>query len=161
TRFEVQVGSTPSARLGNTITHLLEEEGAGSVAVLYPDAPLQLRTHVDSLAMALRRSAMVLAPGSRGTVAMAGFSAPIDFTDAFATPALTTLTDRGLDAGHDVDFARGSPRLSTATDLLSVLLEIRARDRADRVVPVHTAAAIDALALDVAVTADSLELSGG
>jgi len=159
TRFEVQVGSTPSARLGNTLTHLLEEEDVGSVAVLYPDAPLQLRTQVDSVAMALRRSSVVLSPGSVGTVAMAGFTAPIDFTDAFAAPALPTLVDRALDAGHEIDFARGSPRIRTVTDLASVILEVQARERADRIVPPHTAAVIETLGLGVDLDGDTPRLS--
>ena len=39
-RFERQVGSSFGARAGNTVTHLLREEGADSVAVVTPTAPL-------------------------------------------------------------------------------------------------------------------------
>ncbi|MGM0605912.1 MAG: hypothetical protein ACQETB_09620, partial [Halobacteriota archaeon] len=47
-RFEPQVGSTRSARVGNTITHLLREEGAQSAAAVPGTAPLMTRTLIDS-----------------------------------------------------------------------------------------------------------------
>lgn len=150
-RFEPQVGSTVSARLGNAITHLLEEEDTGTAAVLYPDAPLVARTTVDSLAMALRRTPVVLVPGGRGSIALAGFTTPVDFSSVFTPPALTRVTDRALAEGLEVDFSGGAPRLQTGESLLSTVLEIRARDRADRIVPPHTAATIEGLPLQVTV----------
>lgn len=158
-RFEVQVGSTPSARRGNTITHLLDEAGVGSVAVIEPDAPLLFRTQVDSLSMSLRRTDVILAPGGGGTVAMSGFGDTIDFTDAYASPALRTVTERALDAGHDPDYMAGARRIRSAADLVSVVVEIQARDRADRIVPPHTAATIESLGLDVVSKGDGLALT--
>lgn len=158
-RFEVQAGSTESARRGNTITHLLENEQPGSVAIIEPDAPLIFRTQVDSLAMALRRDDVILASGGDGTVAMSGFGTTIDFTDAYTPPALRTLTERAIDAGHDPDFTAGARRIQTPQDLRSVVVEIQARDRADRIVPPHTAATIESLGLTVTTTPDGLELS--
>jgi len=49
-RFEPQVGSSFSARAGNTVTHLLREEDADSVAVVTPTAPLLSRSIVDAAA---------------------------------------------------------------------------------------------------------------
>lgn len=159
TRFEVQVGSTPSARRGNTITHLLEEEGHSSVAVVEPDAPLLFRTQIDSLSMSLRRNDVIIAPGGDGTVAMSGFTDTVDFTDAYSPPALRTLTDRALGAGHDPEYVTGARRIHTVPDLVSVVVEVQARDRADRIVPPHTAAAIESLGLDVEARGDDLTLT--
>jgi len=61
-RVEVQVGSSKAARVGNTVSHLLEREGVTSAAAVEPDAPLFLRKDVDSAAMKLRRSPVVLGP---------------------------------------------------------------------------------------------------
>lgn len=158
-RFEVQVGSTTSARRGNSISHLLADEDVGSVAVLEPDAPLAFRTLVDSVAMALRRDPVVLAPGGNGSVAIAGFTTDLDFETAFEPPALISLTDRALDAGLSVDFANATTRLQTVADLRSILAEIQARDRADRIVPPHTTATIQDLGLEVTADGDDLRVS--
>mgnify|MGYP002760408091 FL=1 len=138
-RFEVQVGSTASARAGNTITHLLEQEGVQSAAVVRGDAPLLRRSTVDSAAMNLRTNEVVLGPSTDGRVYYAGFTAPIDFEAAFETPELETLVDGANDAGHDTEFLAMQPTLRTGADLATLVSAIRARWQAGRVVPEHTA----------------------
>jgi glycosyltransferase A (GT-A) superfamily protein (DUF2064 family) len=138
-RFEVQVGSTASARAGNTITHLLEQEGVQSAAVVRGDAPLLRRSTVDSAAMNLRTNEVVLGPSTDGRVYYAGFTAPIDFESAFETPELETLVDGANDAGHDTEFLAMQPTLRTGADLATLVSAIRARWQAGRVVPKHTA----------------------
>lgn len=152
-RFEVQVGSSRSARVGNTVTHLLEREGVQSAAVLDPVATLLERRHVDSAAMKLRQSAVVLGPSAGGQVWYAAFTEPVDFTDAMAPPALPTLADRGREADLDVDFTERLPRLDGATELASAVAELRARVAAEKLVPPYTAEAVAELGLDAA-TAD-------
>ncbi|ESS06007.1 MAG: hypothetical protein A07HB70_01552, partial [uncultured archaeon A07HB70] len=61
-RFEVQVGSTPSARLGNVVGHLLREADATSVGYLPPTAYDTPRTVVDGAAMKSRSAELVLGP---------------------------------------------------------------------------------------------------
>lgn len=139
-RFEVQVGSTFSARAGNTVTHLLREEGVRSAAVVRGDAPFLLRSTVDSGAMKLRTNEVVLGPSTDGRVFFAGFRAPIDFEDAFAPPELETLVDGANDADRDVGFLEMQPTVRTGADLVTLVSTIRARWQADRVVPEHTAA---------------------
>lgn len=149
-RFEVQVGSTASARVGNTVTHLLEREGVRSAAVLSPAAPLAGRTEIDNAAMKLRRSEVVLGPAEAGRVYYAGFTDTVDFEGAYAPPALETLTNRGVDAGHDVDYLPQSPVVETGRDLATVVSTVRARTRAGRAIPEHTATAVADLGLTVA-----------
>lgn len=148
-RFEVQVGSTFAARAGNTVTHLLREEGVDSVAILDGTAPFLTRPAIDAAAMKLRTSEVVLAPASRGHVAYAGFTAPIDFEGAWTPPEVATLADRAIDSELDVDFIERQPVLRTATDLATVVAEVEARRRAGRHHPPATAAAIDQLGLRV------------
>lgn len=148
-RFEVQVGSSHAARVGNTVTHLLEREGVDTAAVVTPRAALLARQQIDSAAMKLRSSEVVLGPATDGRVYYAGFAAPIDFTDAYAAPAVETLTDRALDEGFDVDFLPTQPLLETPHDLRSVVPLMRARRRAGRVVPPRTTALVDELGLRV------------
>lgn len=148
-RFEVQVGSSPSARAGNAVTHLLEEEGAATVAVVPADVPLLARTQIDSAAMRLRSNDVVLGPAERGRVYYAGFAEPADFAGALAPPALPTLAARGRDAGLEVDFLPQLTRVETGDDLCSVVAAVRARETAGRAVPEHTAAVVEALGLDV------------
>jgi len=147
TRFEVQVGSTHAARVGNTVTHLLEREGVQSAAVVEPAAAMMERRHVDSAAMKLRGSEAVLGPSPGGRVWYAAFTEPIDFTDAFERPAIGTLTDRASDEGYDVDYIERLPLIESEVDLASFVAETRARRRAERWVPPHTAAAIEGLGL--------------
>ena len=137
-RFERQVGSSFGARAGNTVTHLLREENADSVAVVTPSAPLLSRTLVDSAAMKLRTNEVVLGPSTRGRTYYAGFTEPIDFDGAFEDPSLPTLAARGRDADLDVE-------------LLDALPMLRARFAAQRVVPDYTAAFVHKHGLDVVV----------
>lgn len=148
-RFEPQVGSTFSARAGNTVTHLLEEEDATSAAVLRGTTPLLERTHVDSAAMKLRSSETVLGPTPNGSVHYAGFAEPLDFADAYDEPALETLTDRAVAADHDVDYVPMLPRVDTPVGLATTVSTVRARAAAERAVPYFTATLIDDLALHV------------
>ncbi|MGB9986196.1 hypothetical protein [Salarchaeum japonicum] len=137
-RFEVQVGSSYDARVGNTVTHLLRDEDESSVAVVDPRAPLLARKDLDSAAMKLRRRDAVLGPSQRGRVHYAGFTQPIDFAGAYTTPELDTLTARARDAGGDVDFLSQQPLVQTGTDLETLVPILDARRRAGRIVPTHT-----------------------
>jgi len=148
-RFEPQVGSTVSARAGNTVTHLLREEDVVSAAVVDPTVPFLTRAIVDNAAMKLRRSEVVLGTSTRGRVYYAGFTDPVDFTDALAEPALETLTARGRDAGGEVDFLPVQPVVETGDDLLDALPLLNARIDAERAVPVHTATVAADLGLRV------------
>lgn len=138
-RFEVQVGSTFSARAGNTVSHLLGEEDAKSVAVVPGTAPTLSRKEIDGAAMQLRHNEVVLGPSERGRVHFAGFTEPVDFEDAFATPAVETLTDRAVDAGHEVGFLASATSVETGEDLRSLVPQLNARAAAGRAVPEHTA----------------------
>jgi hypothetical protein len=149
-RFEPQVGSTVAARAGNTVTHLLREEGVTSAAVVEPTIPFLTRPLVDNAAMKLRRSEVVLGVSTRGRVYYAGFTEPIDFTDAFAAPPLETLTAKGRNEGHEVDFLPIQPVVETGDDLCDALPVLNARVDAERAVPVHTATVADDLGLRVA-----------
>ena len=148
-RVEVQVGSSRSARVGNTVTHLLEREDVASVAVLEPDVPAFLRKDVDSAAMKLRRSEVVLGPADDGDLYFAGFKAPVDFEDAFEAPALENVNARAVDAGHDVDFLAGRRRVRSAGALRTLVSELRARRAAGRLVPAYTTALVEDLGLRV------------
>lgn len=148
-RFEVQVGSDRAARVGNTITHLLDEEAVTSTAVVSPAAPLLARTHVDGAAMKLRTNEVVLGPASGGRVYFAGFTETIDFTNAYQTPAVETLSARAADAGHATEFLESLPMIETGEDLCTLCSLIRSRITAERVVPQYTATAIDTLDLYV------------
>lgn len=150
-RFEPQVGSSFTARAGNTVTHLLREEGASSVAVVRPNAPFLFRTVLDSASMKLRQSGAVLGPAPDGRAYYAGFREPIDFADAWVPPALSTLADRVVDADHDVDFIEMQPTVDTGRDLAHVLVQLRSRIAAERIVPVNTATVLTELDLDVTV----------
>jgi len=153
-RYEVQVGSTHSARVGNTVTHLLEREGVKTAAAVEPTAGLLTRQLVDSAAMKLRSSGVVLGPASEGRVFYAGFAEPVDFEDAFATPTVQRLTDRAMDADLGVDFLPSMPVVESPRDLLTVVPLLRARLRAERVVPPRTTTLIQELGLRVETTAD-------
>jgi len=138
-RFEVQVGSTLSARAGNTVTHLLREESVQSAAILRGDAPFVLRSTIDSAAMKLRTNDVVLGPSTNGRVYFAGFKSPIDFYGAFATPEAETLVDHANDAGSEVGFLPMQPTVRDGSDLATLVSTIRARWQAGRVVPERTA----------------------
>ncbi|MDF9746441.1 hypothetical protein [Natrinema salsiterrestre] len=148
-RFERQVGSSRSARVGNTVTHLLEEEGAQSVGVLEPTVPLVGRTEIDGAAMSLRRHEVVLGPSTGGDAYFAGFSEPIDFADAYATPELSTLAGRAADAGRGVGFAPMLPTVSSPAGLRETVAGLEARRAAGRPGAEATAALVDELGITV------------
>ncbi|WP_435099380.1 DUF2064 domain-containing protein [Halorubrum sp. N11] len=150
-RFERQVGSSFGARAGNTVTHLLREENADSVAIVTPQAPMLSRTVIDSAAMKLRTNEVVLGPSTCGRTYYAGFTAPIDFEGAFEAPSLPTLAARGADADLDVEFLASSPSMVDGDDLLDAVPLLRARFAAERVVPDYTAAFVHEHGLDVIV----------
>jgi hypothetical protein len=156
-RYEVQVGSSRSARVGNTVTHLLEREGVRSAAVLHPAAALVERRYVDAAAMKLRGSDVVLGPAHGGRVWYAGFAEPVDFTGAFDPPALGTLTERARSGGASVDFLETRSVVATPAALASVVVEVRARERAGEPVPAYTSAVL--ADLDVGIVADEAGLS--
>lgn len=159
TRIEVQVGSTESARIGNTVTHLLDEEGAGSVTICDPAVPFRSRQHIDSTAMKLRRRPIVIGPAPRGRVHTVAFKDTIDFTDAFIQPSLVTLGYHARDADHDVDFAPNLTIVETHDDLLGVLAELRARQTAGRWVPSATARAVSDIGLRIDASDDAPRVS--
>ncbi|WP_435078362.1 hypothetical protein [Halococcus sp. AFM35] len=146
-RYEEQVGSTFAGRVGNTVTHLLESEEESSAMAIEPTAPFLTRGDIDGLAMKLRRSDVVLGPASQGRVYAAGFASTVDFADAYTPPAIETLTARANDAGLDVDYGPMAPVVETGTDLAGALALVRARRRAGRDVPHHTAECLDELGL--------------
>jgi len=151
-RYEVQVGSSLSARVGNTVTHLLEREGVKTAAAVEPTAGLLTRQLVDSAAMKLRSSGVVLGPSTDGRVYYGGFAEAVDFEAAYTTPAVQTLTDRAMDADLGVDFLPTTPIVQTPADLRTVVPLLRARHRAERVVPPRTTTLINEFGLRV--TAD-------
>jgi len=157
-RFEPQVGSTRSARVGNTITHLLETEGVASAAVVFGTAPLMSRIIIDGAAMKLRTNQVVVGPATEGRSYYAGFSDPIDFTESFAGVDLQRLTDRAADAGLETEFLQMSPCVETAADLLSFVPLLRARVTAERIVPEYTAEFVYEHGLDVIDSPDGPEL---
>ncbi|MFB6222419.1 MAG: hypothetical protein ABEH86_01930 [Haloarcula sp.] len=148
-RYEVQVGTTFAGRVGNTVTHLLDREGVATVAAVEPTAALLSRQLIDSAAMKLRSSDVVLGPAGDGRVYYAGFGEPIDFEDAFATPSVETIGQRAADAGLEVDFLPSTPVLETDADLRTIVPLLRARNRAERVVPPRTTTFLDELGLRV------------
>ena len=160
-RFEPQVGSTVSARVGNTISHLLETEGVSSAAVVFGTAPLMSRLIVDSAAMKLRTNQVVIGPATDGRSYYAGFSDPIDFTDSFAGSDLQRLTDRAADAGLETEFLQLTPRIESREDLLSFVPLLRARITAERIVPEYTAEFVYDQGIDVVDGDDGPELVVG
>jgi glycosyltransferase A (GT-A) superfamily protein (DUF2064 family) len=142
-RFEPQVGSTQSARVGNTVSHLLREEEADSVAVLTGTTPFVTRPAIDQAAMKLRSNEVVLGPGHGGSIYYAGFTEPVDFSDALETPALWHLTAAARDEGYATEFLPMEPTIRTGDELATVVARIRARVAAERVVPEFTAARIE------------------
>ncbi|PGF14668.1 hypothetical protein CP556_00065 [Natrinema sp. CBA1119] len=148
-RFERQVGSSRSARIGNTVTHLLEREEVQSVGVLEPTVPLVTRTEIDGAAMSLRRHDVVLGPSDEGSTYFAGFSEPIDFTDAYATPELSTLARRAADDGLSVGFAPMLPTVATAAGFRATVAGLEARSAAERPGAEATAAIVNELGIRV------------
>lgn len=146
-RYEVQVGETFAGRAGNTVAHLLEEEGETSVAVVEPTTPFLQRPEIGSAAMKMRSSDVVLGPTSGGRVYYAGFGEPIDFDGAYEPPAIETLTQHAGDAGLDVDFLPMQQVVETPADLAAAVARIRSLLRAGRNVPVETATVVTDLGL--------------
>jgi hypothetical protein len=158
-RFEVQVGSTFDGRVGNTVTHLLREDpDASSVLATDALAPLVGRSDVDSTSMKLRRSPVVLGPSDDGAVWAGAFAEPVDFDGAYTTPAVETLTQRAVDAGHDVSYAPTYPRIDNPGGLRATVAQIHARQHAGRVVPERTTAVVEDLGLLVRDRGDGPEL---
>lgn len=158
-RYEVQVGETFAGRVGNTVTHLLETEDERSVAAVEPTTPFLGREQVGSAAMKIRSSDVVLGPTTNGRVYYAAFAEPIDFENAYARPAVETLTERARDADLDVDFMPMAPVVETATDLAEVVTQIRAQLRAGRNVPIETARVVDDLGLFVDADGDDMTVA--
>ncbi|SDQ92888.1 DUF2064 domain-containing protein [Natronobacterium texcoconense] len=148
-RFERQVGSSKSARVGNTVTHLLEREGPDSVGVLEPTAPTVGRSDVDGAAMALRRHDVVLGPSSDGRTYLAAFTEPIDFEAAYTPPELATLATRVGDAGLGLGFAPAVPTVATPSGLTSTIATLEAQRVAGRLGATATAAVVDDIGLCV------------
>ncbi|MFP8954755.1 hypothetical protein ACLI4Z_17585 [Natrialbaceae archaeon A-arb3/5] len=148
-RFERQVGSTRSARIGNTVTHLLEREDVGSVGVLEPTVPLVGRSEIDGAAMSLRRHDVVLGPSSGGRAYVSNFTAPIDFTDAYEGVELSTLARRVEAAGLATGFSPFLPTIASESGLCATIAMIEARRSAGRPGAAATAAVVDELELSV------------
>ncbi len=148
-RFEVQVGETFSGRAGNTATHLLEQEGVTSVAIVDGTAPMLTRKEIDSAAMKLRRSEVVLGPGEGGRIYFLGATDTIDFEGVYTPPELETATQRAVDAGYDVDYLPAMTSVATGDDLRSLLPLLNSRIAAERIVPVNTASYLHGLGVRV------------
>jgi hypothetical protein len=163
-RYEVQVGETFAGRAGNTVTHLLEQEGEDTVGVVEPTAAFLGREEIGTAAMKLRSSAVVLGPTAGGRVYYAGFAEPIDFAEAYAPPAVATLTDRAREADLGVDYLPMAPVVETGGDLVTALATLHARRRAGRSVPARTAAVVESTGLALETDEDGLSVvheSGG
>lgn len=144
-RFEPQVGETRAARIENTVGHLLDEEGVTSAAVLDGRAPTLDRTELDSAAMKLRRSEVVVAPAPGGRVAYLGLTERLDLADLELPFELTAIVGRAVEAGHDVDFLPMHPRVDDEAGLETLTDLVAARRTAGRRVPERTAAVLDTL----------------
>ncbi len=160
-RYEVQVGETFAGRVGNTVTHLLESEGVDSVAIIEPTAAFVSRETLGTLTMKLRTRDVVVGPSTGGRVYLAGFRAPVDFTDAFAPPALETVVERSQEADLDVDFTPTLPVIETPRDLATAVTQIRARVHAGRNVPPRTAGFVADRDLRVETEGDELRVVAG
>lgn len=154
-RYEVQVGSSRAARVGNAVTHLLESEGEATAGVLEPTAPFLGRQHLGSAAMKLRSNGAVVGPSTDGRVYFAAFRDPIDFTEVFQPPATETVTARAAEAGLDVDFLPLLPRIETEADLATAVPLLRAHGRAERIVPARTADFFEGVDLGLGETGGS------
>ncbi len=158
-RYEVQVGETFAGRAGNTAAHLLDEEDEDSVAIVTPSTPFLGRQQIGSAAMKIRSSDVVLGPASDGRLYYAGFSETIDFENAYAAPAVETLTARARDTDLGVDFLPMAPIVETGADLANTIAQIRARLRAERNVPIETATVIDDLGLYAEESEDGIAVA--
>ena len=148
-RFEVQVGSTPSARIGNALTHLLRDEEEHSAAFVDHRAPLLDRSVVDQAAIALRRNDTVVGPATDGGLYLAGFTEPIDFADVLRGSPLENVVSRATAEDHDVDFVRRREVVRTPRDLKTLVSLLRARRMAGRPMAAYTTAQIEEIGLRV------------
>lgn len=148
-RFEVQVGSTFAARAGNAVTHLLRDEDVLSVAVTRGLSPFLTRVVVDEATMKLRTNQTVIGPSTDGRTFFAGFTEPIDFTEAFTQPEVETLANRSRDSGNAVEFIGVQPVVERGRDLATVLPLLWSRVAAERIVPKYTATFAREKGLDV------------
>lgn len=148
-RYEPQVGSTPAARVGNALTHLLENENAETVGVVDPSAVFLRREHIGTLAMKLRMSDVVVGPAPDGRLTLVGMTKPFDFTDVYDPPAVETVTARAASAGLDVDFLAMTPLVDSVADLRTAIPLLNARRTAGRAVPARTTARIEQWGLQV------------
>lgn len=142
-RYERQVGESDAARVGNSLTHLLETEDEPTVAVAAPTALFLRREHIGNAAMQLRSHEVVLGPAPGGRIYFAGFREPIDFADAFAQPAVQTLTERSRRADHSISFLPMTPVFESQDDFETVISLLRARERAGRLVPAETVTLVE------------------
>jgi len=148
-RYEVQVGSSRAARIGNAITHLLRDENQTSAALIDHRVPLLERSVVDETAIKLRRSETVVGPAADGAVYIAGFKEPIDFTDLFDDQPIESIVERTVADGNGADFVRRREIPTNPRDLRTVVSLVRARRTAERWVPPHTTRVIEDLDLRV------------
>lgn len=144
-RFEPQVGESRAARIENTVGHLLEEEGATSVAVLDGRAPTLDRTALDSAAMKLRRSEVVVAPAPGNRVAYLGLTEPLELADLAVPFELTAIADRAVEVGYEVDYLPMHPRVDDEAGLQTLTDLVAARRVARRRVPERTATVLETL----------------
>jgi glycosyltransferase A (GT-A) superfamily protein (DUF2064 family) len=119
----------------------LHEEEVTSAAVVEPSAPFLARTIIDSAAMKLRSSEVVLGPAPDGRVYFAGFAEPVDASGRFQPPAIERLA-RLADDDRSVDFLPMLPVLERAPDLATAVAHVRARASAGRRVPEATAVTV-------------------
>ena len=89
--------------------------------------------------MKLRTNEAVLGPTTEGRTYYAGFTEPIDFSEAFTGIELQRLADRAADADLETEFLPPSPIVETGDDLRTLVAQLRARVTAERVVPERTA----------------------
>ena len=158
-RYEVQVGESFAGRVGNTVTHLLEQEEERQVAVTTPHSPFLRRDHVGGVGMSLRTDELALTPAWGGRVALAGFTEPVDFEDAYAAPAVETLAMRARDAGLSVDFLPHLPVVETPADLVDAVAYASARRQSERIVPARTVGVIEELGLRAVEGEDGLTVA--
>lgn len=124
----------------------LHEDGVTTAAVVEPTAPFLARRNVDSAAMKLRSSEVVLGPAPDGRVYFAAFSEPMDLRDALDPTPLEGLAHLASD-DRGVDFLPMLPLLEADGDLPTALSHLRARVAAGRDVPKHTAETVGDLDL--------------
>lgn len=146
-RFEVQIGSTQSARVGNTVTHLLDKEDHSSVGILQPTVASISRSDLDSAAMKQRRADVVIGPGQANTIYYAGFSTPIDFSGVFDSSPLASVIQGANDADLKISLLDMHPVLSDIQGLKTYISHAHARKRAGLPFAEHTVDVIETLDL--------------